>query len=241
MFLPWYCILIVPFLFTVILSYLLLSFNTFPHYKHICLLYLRYLFLPFLWSWFIAYILLTDSVSSILFLITLHQVYLTFSVFVSTKVLLLFMNPFLTHYSFTAISFYKRSYYLLLVKSTAFLLGRQVSPCTPDPACLWVSLICSASFRLQQVSADSRFISNTNTQVLVRPLVPGMGLIPTRFWYSAAVSLNSVASAYVVVSSLVVSCSRLGDVRVDCVPSELAATFLSLRSIYLTPNPNPVH
>ena len=66
-----------------------------------------------------------------------------------------------------------------------------------------------------------------------------MGLILTRFRSSAVVSFISVASAYVVVSSLVVSCFRLGGVRADCVPSELATTFLSLRSIHLTPNPNP--
>ena len=78
---------------------------------------------------------------------------------------------------------------------------------------------------------------STNTQVLVLTPVPGMGLIPTRFRCSVAVPFISVAYTYVLGSLLAVLYLRLGSVRVDCVPSELAATFLSLRSIYLTPNP----
>jgi len=64
-----------------------------------------------------------------------------------------------------------------------------------------------------------------------------MGLIPTRLRCSVAVPFISVAYTYVLGSLLVVFRLRLGCVRVDRVPSELAATFLSLRSIYLTPNP----
>jgi len=80
---------------------------------------------------------------------------------------------------------------------------------------------------------------STITQVLVLTPVPGMRLIPARFRCSLAVPFISVAYTYVRGSLLVVFRLRLGCVRVGCVPSELAATFLSLRSIYLTPNPNP--
>ena len=81
---------------------------------------------------------------------------------------------------------------------------------------------------------------STNTQVLVRASVPGMGLIPTRSRCSAVVSfISDVPACCAAVFLLAVLCLRLGCVRADCVPSELAATFLSLRSIYLTPNPNP--
>ena len=67
-----------------------------------------------------------------------------------------------------------------------------------------------------------------------------MGLILTHFRRSAVVSFISVPSTYVVGSLLVVFRFILGCVHVDCVPNELAATFLSLRSIHLTPNPNHV-
>ena len=67
-----------------------------------------------------------------------------------------------------------------------------------------------------------------------------MGLIPTRFRCSPCVPFLSVASTYVVGSLLVVFQFRPGGVRADCVPSELAATFLSLRSIHLTPNPKEI-
>jgi len=65
-----------------------------------------------------------------------------------------------------------------------------------------------------------------------------MGLILTRLRCSAVVSFISDVSGYCAgVFLLAVLYSRLGCVRVDCVLSELAAMFLSLRSIYLTPNP----
>jgi len=70
---------------------------------------------------------------------------------------------------------------------------------------------------------------------------PGIGLIYTPCYCTVVVTFISAASAYVVISLLVVLYYRHGGVRVDCVPSELAAMFLSLRSIYLTPNPNPLH
>jgi len=68
--------------------------------------------------------------------------------------------------------------------------------------------------------------------------VPGIRLIPTGFRCSVAVPFISVASTYVLCTLLAVFRLTLGCVRVDSVPSELAATFLSLRSIHLTPNPN---
>jgi len=79
---------------------------------------------------------------------------------------------------------------------------------------------------------------STNTSVLVPAPVPGLGLILTRCHCCFVVSFIADVSAYcAAVFLLVVLCFRLGCVRVDCVPSELAATFLSLRSIHLTPNP----
>ena len=71
--------------------------------------------------------------------------------------------------------------------------------------------------------------------------MPGTGLILTHCRCPVVSSFISVAAAHVVVFSLVVSCSRLGCIRVDCVPSELAAIFLSLKLLYLTPHPNPGH
>jgi len=127
MFLLRYCILIVLFLFTVILFYLLLFFKTFPYYKT----YLPCLFTIFISSLYLMLIYLiyfTYRFSIFMFfLITLHQVHLAFCLFVSTKLLPLFMNRFLGHHCFTAISFDKRSYYLLLPESTSFplLLGHQ--------------------------------------------------------------------------------------------------------------------
>jgi len=70
--------------------------------------------------------------------------------------------------------------------------------------------------------------------------MPGRGFILTLFRCSAVVFfISDVSACCAAVFLLVVLCFRLGGVRADCVPSELAATFLSLRSIYLTPNPNP--
>jgi len=80
---------------------------------------------------------------------------------------------------------------------------------------------------------------STNTQVLVPTPVPGMGLIPTRFPRSAVVSfISDVSACSAGVFLLVALCFRLGGVRSDCVPSELATIYLSRRSIYLTPNSN---
>jgi len=81
---------------------------------------------------------------------------------------------------------------------------------------------------------------STNTLVLLLTSEPGMGLILTRSRCSAVLSfISDVSACCAAVFLLAVLCHRLGCVRVDCVPSELAATFLSLRSIHLTPNPNP--
>jgi len=82
----------------------------------------------------------------------------------------------------------------------------------------------------------------TNTQVLAPASAPGMGFILTRSRCSAVVSfILDVSACWAAVFLLAVLCLRLRCVCADCVPSELAATFLSPRSIYLTPNPNPEH
>ena len=70
-------------------------------------------------------------------------------------------------------------------------------------------------------------------------LRPDVGFIHILHSGSLGVSFISVASTYVVVSSHVVFGLDLMVLRLAVSLVSLAAMVLSLRSIYLTPNPNP--
>jgi len=69
--------------------------------------------------------------------------------------------------------------------------------------------------------------------------VPDVGLVYILHSGSLVVSFISVASTYVVVSLHVVFCLDLMVLGLAVSLVSLAAMVLSLRSIYLTPNPNP--
>ena len=180
---------------------------------------------------FDSYILLKALVSFMLPLITLLQVHLAFSLFLSTKVLYWFISVLLALNCVTRISFYKSSYYFLLLKSTAFLLGHEGSALYS-----WSRMPLSRPCLLSLVSAPAGLLLTldsllcTNTLVLVLASVPDVGLICIHHWCPAVVSfIADVPATCAVFFLLVVLCFRLGGVRVACVPSELAATFLSLK------------
>ena len=69
--------------------------------------------------------------------------------------------------------------------------------------------------------------------------MPDVGLVYILHSGSLVVSFISVASTYVVVSLHVVFCLDLMVLGLAVSLVSLAAMVLSLRSIYLTPNPNP--
>ena len=108
----------------------------------------------------------------------------------------------------------------------------------------WSRMPLSRPCLLRLISAPAGLLltldsfSSTDTAVLALTPVPGMGPIHTRFRCSAVVSfISDVSACCAAIFLLVALCFRLGGVRADRVRSELAAMFLSLRSIYLTPNP----
>jgi len=135
MFLLHYCILLIPFLFTVKLSSLLFAFNTFLTRDYSLAsafsIFISSLYLILIYLIYFAYR------SSIFYILSYYFTSCSCDIFsICFYKVLNICERILALHCVTCISFYKSSYYFLLIKSTSFLLGRQVGPCTPDHACL---------------------------------------------------------------------------------------------------------
>jgi len=96
-----------------------------------------------------------------------------------------------------------------------------------------VSLISVASYHLVVVYSLVVFPSQS-----LQCTGPGSRFGPLLYSVSRIHPLKSYPLSWASVFLLAVLCFRLGGVSVNPVPSKLAATFLCLRSIHLTPNPS---